>query len=56
MHKEEVSHKEGYETLEKVAQRCGRCFTPVNFQGQFGWRSKQADLFEDVPARGRELD
>ncbi|KAK4818961.1 LOW QUALITY PROTEIN: hypothetical protein QYF61_022628 [Mycteria americana] len=41
------------ETLEQVAQRCGRCPIPGNIQGQVGRGSEQPDLVEDVPAHCR---
>ena len=51
-------YDEGGETLERVAQRGGRCPIPGNLQGQAGWGSEQPDLVEDVPAhcRGVGLD
>lgn len=51
-------YTEGYEILEKVAQRGGRFPTPGNIQGQVEWGSKQCDGVEDVLAhcRGVELD
>jgi len=53
-----IFYDEGGETLERVAQRGGRCPNPANIQGQVGQGSEQPDPVEDVPAhcRGAGLD
>jgi len=48
-------YDEGGETLERVAQRGGRCPIPGNIQGQAEWGSDQPGLVEDVPAHCREV-
>ena len=58
IYREEIFYDEGSETLEEVAQRCGRCPIPGNIQGQVGWGSEQPHLVEDVPIhlRGFGID
>ena len=44
--------------MEQVAQRCGWCFIPGDFQGKAGPGSEQLDGAADVPGhcRGVALD
>jgi len=51
-------YNESGETLERVAQRGGRCPNPGHIEGHVGRGSKQPGLVEDVPAyyRGVGLD
>jgi len=51
-------YDKGVETLELIARRSSGGPTPGNIQGQFGQRSEQPGLVEDVPThcRGVRLD
>jgi len=48
-----VLNNEGGETLERVAQRVGRCLIPGNIEGQVGCVFEQPSLVKDVPADGK---
>ena len=48
----------GGEALKQIAQRCGGCTIPGDFQGQAGQVHGQPDLSVDIPVyyRGVRLD
>lgn len=44
-------YNESAETLAQVMQRCGKCPTPGNIQGQGGLSFEQPDVAEDSPVQ-----
>lgn len=49
-------YDKGGETLERIAQRGGRCNIFGKVEGQVGWGCEQPDLVKEVPTHCRGLE